>query len=492
MRLRRTFFERSADVLAEITRYGRAQPADIARIGQHMLALEPEREETYRVLIDAHGRNGDLPAVRSLHETLAAMLRREFKAVPQPETAALVRRIFASALDPTRNASLPPDHGGLRPRVAIFPPNTPQGAAADPLHRALMQDVGNSLSRYRTFVVFDTHSSFRIADADGTGLAPLKADYSVKSLLLPGHEQMTLRLTREPQGEIIWSADYAVTPDKLNQSFRLISFQIAASLAHAIERDTIEAVRASHEPSAYRLYLEGQLRLKNCDLPALRRARAEFRRAADIDRHFALPRAYIAQTLQLEWLILGGTDPGLLLAAKGEAEAAIAIDPGGGIGHWMAASVALYQRDFDFSAAKFLEAETLAPNSADFLLGHADALAHLGEAEAGWVRFQRAIELNPLAPDLYWWSGGSIAFKRYDFAGAVELCARMEDEQAALRLLTACHGLLGNRSKARDYAHRLMEAYPGMTAREIVKLSPDRDQSTNDLFYEGLRLAGVN
>jgi hypothetical protein len=37
-----------------------------------------------------------------------------------------------------------------------------------------------------------------------------------------------------------------------------------------------------------------------------------------------------------------------------------------------------------------------------------------------------------------------------------------------------------------------MEAYPGMTAREIVKLSPDRDQSTNDLFYEGLRLAGVN
>ena len=212
---------------------------------------------------------------------------------------------------------------------------------------------------------------------------------------------MTLRLTREPVGEIIWSADYAVTPERLNLSFRLISFQIAASLAHAIERDTIDAARVNHEPSAYRLYLEGQLRLKHCDLPELRQARSAFRRAADIDRNFALPRAYIAQTLQLEWLILGGTDPGLLLAAKGEAEAATAIDPGSGIGHWMVAAVALYQRDFDFSAAKFLEAEALAPNSADFLLGHADALAHLGEAEAGWTRFQRAIDLNPLAPDLY-------------------------------------------------------------------------------------------
>src|SRR2546427_707196 len=83
------------------------------------------------------------------------------------------------------------------------------------------------------------------------------------------------------------------------------------SLAHAIERDTIDAARINHEPSAYRLYLEGQLRLKQCDLPELRRARSAFRRAADIDRNFALPRAYIAQTLQLEWLILGGTDPGL-------------------------------------------------------------------------------------------------------------------------------------------------------------------------------------
>ena len=67
----------------------------------------------------------------------------------------------------------------------------------------------------------------------------------------------------------------------------------------------------------------------------------------------------------------------------------------------MCGSVALYQRDFDYSAEKFAEAEALSPNSADFLVQHADALSCFGEENSGWEHFERAIAIYTveLGPD---------------------------------------------------------------------------------------------
>ncbi len=100
----------------------------------------------------------------------------------------------------------------------------------------------------------------------------------------------------------------------------------------------------------------------------------------------------------------------------------------------MSAVIALYQRDFDLSAQLFLEAEAFAPNSADFLIQHADALGHFGEIDLAWEKFNQAIDHNPLAPDIYWWAGATIALKRAEYSTAVQLCARMDNEEPALRV----------------------------------------------------------
>ena len=157
----------------------------------------------------------------------------------------------------------------------------------------------------------------------------------------------------------------------------------------------------------------------------------------------------------------------------------------------MSAVVALYQRDFETSAQKFFEAEALAPNSADLLLQHADALAHFGELSLAWERFQQAIDLNPFAPDIYWWAGASIALKREEYQTALQLCGNMEDDEPALRVLTASHALSGNLLAARETARRLQENYPGMTAREISGLSPDRNPAANEKLFQAFRLAGI-
>ncbi len=110
------------------------------------------------------------------------------------------------------------------------------------------------------------------------------------------------------------------------------------------------------------------------------------------------------------------------------------------------------------------EAEALSPNSADFLVQHADALCCFGDNKSGWEHFERAIDLNPYAPDHYWWVGGTILLHQQEFARAIEMCGRMESDVTVLRILTASHALLGNMAEAREYGRRMKEFYPNVEA----------------------------
>ncbi|TRL32271.1 BTAD domain-containing putative transcriptional regulator [Rhizobium straminoryzae] len=489
-RLKDLFFAATARLLEDMTRFGARPLADIAALAETALRLEDDREETYRMVISAYARAGDAAAAERMFDKLNQRLKLD-GVQPEAATLALMRRLRSHAA-PAESPEVQPEPARTaRPRVAFLPPVASVGGLVPVLARAFIEDVANSLVRYRTFTVLAPHSSFAAA-ADETGALyqSLRANYRVQSLLLD-EARLSLTLVENATAEILWSVEVALDEGNAHAAFRLLSKQIAAALAEQIERLQIDLVR-SHAADAYRHLLAGQHMLGGkCDLPILRRARSEFRKAVDLDSGMAVARARIAQTLQLEWLMLGGGDPHLLHRAKAEAEAAVDLDPASGIGHWMCAVVALYRRDFDTSAEKFFEAEALAPNSADLLLQHADALAHFGQSGAAWLRFQQSIDLNPLAPDIYWWAGASIAFKLEDYAESVRLCRRMQNDEPALRVLTASLALSGDLEEAQSAGERLQQNYPGMTAKQISGLSPDQDVDANERFCHALRLAGL-
>lgn len=495
-RLKDLFFSAFGQTLEDLTRFAMTKTTEIAALADVALRLEPEREETYRALMAAYARAGDIAASDRMFETLTRQLLLDGRS-PDPATLALHRRNRSYAA-PARDeppASEPAEvaKAARKPRVAFLPPVIlAPGALSVPIASAFVEDVANSLVRYRTFTVLAPHSSFASADdASGKLYQSLRADYRVRSTLIEP-TRLSFALVEEETAEVVWALEVALDAQQVHAAFRLLSKQIAAALAEQIERLQIETFRAQ-DPTAYQRLLAGQHLLRGkCDLPSLRRARAEFRKALELDRKMAAARARIAQTLQLEWLMLGGGDPHLLHRAKAEAEASLDIDPASGMGHWMCAVVALYRRDFDTSAQRFFEAEALAPNSADLLLQHADALAHFGQPDAAWTRFQQAIDLNPLAPDIYWWAGACIAFKREDYTTSVELCSHMANDEPALRVLTASHALSGNINAARTYGRRLQEMYPGQTARDISGVSPDKNSQDNTILYNALRLAGIN
>jgi len=489
-RLRELFFNAVAQLLEDVTRFGGRTSSLIASIADCALRLEPDREETYRNLMSAYARTGDHDASERIFESLGKRLRSEDRA-PEASTIALRRRLKGYVAD-SNALDIPPERPTrAKPRVAFLPPVSVDKRPTQPIVQAFIEDVANTLVRYRTFRVLAPHSSFAAArDAVGESYQLLRADYRVQSTVFD-NTRLSIALIEENSSEIIWSLEVALNERQIYAAFRLLSKQIAAALAERLERYHVEQGR-HHDSSAYIHLLSGQQLLRGkCDLPLLRRARAEFRKAVDLDSGMAAARARIGQSLQLEWLMLGGSDPHLLHRANAEAKASIDIDPTLGIGHWMCAVVALYQRNFDVSAEKFFEAEALAPNSADLLIQHADALAHFGEHEEAWSRFQTAIDLNPLAPDIYWWAGASIALKREDYSTAVQLCGRMENDESALRILTVSHSLNGDLEMAKQYGRRLQENYPEMTARQLSLLSPNRDPAVNEKFYQAYRSAGI-
>ncbi|WP_152533426.1 MULTISPECIES: SARP family transcriptional regulator [unclassified Labrenzia] len=490
--LREKLFNRAAAALEETTRFGADRGGNIGKIADRLLAFEPDSPECYRIISKAYGRCGDQDGVDRIDRLMNSVLNPALPRVPGNTSSKPSGTVWVAptGVKPVEERPAPPKPPV--PRVAFSSPRHIDQHPDAQLAEAFVEDVANSFSRFKTFVVVSPFSTMRdFRGGNVSNWEKIRSNYSVQSFLLPGSQKISFTVIDDGTGEIIWSAEYSMEPEDLHYTFRLLAKTVAANLAQQIERQMLDSGRSINAQS-YLHVLRGQNLIKTCNLSMIRRARKEFRQGLMYDKDLSIARARIAQTMQLEWLLLGGTDPHLLHRAKAEADAAIEIDSTAGIGYWMAAVIALYQRDYTTSEAKFQEAETLSPNSSDLLIQHADALAHFGKPKDAWNRFKHAIDLNPLAPDIYWWAGASIAFKLADYAEAVRLCKQMDDEEPALRILTASLALDGQIESARQYARRLMDVYPGMTAQEISRFMPDKNPENSKIFLEGLKLAGFD
>jgi pentatricopeptide repeat protein len=492
--LRDSYLSAASAHLAELTRYGHAKAADLDALSAVMLRIDPEREATYRALIEAYGRNGDYLSAEKFYRECETMLEREHSARPAPETAAVYRRMQSYRRDPAP-APTEPARQPNRPRVAFLAPTIAVADAQAGLLRVLIEDVANELARYRSFVTLAPHSSFQIDHDSGLPAdnSVLRADYAIGGTLKPDGfgRVLALRMVRCDSGEIVWPGEFRVSDEQLYATSRNMVVRIASGLVDNLERDILERPQRGIQSEAFRHFLQGQELMRNCDLPKLRRARKAFEQAAAIERHFAPAFGRISQTLFLEWLMLGGDDPSLLLQARGQADAAIEREQNHAVGHWMKGVVTLYQRDYETSQERFAAAEILSPNSPDLLVEYADALSCLGQLDAAQERFDRSLEINPLPPDHYWWAGACISFLRNDYDLAIAQCGRMRSDEPVIRLLAASHALHGDREAAHGYARRVQEAYPGQDARALSALAPFRDAGFRSHIEQGLRQAGL-
>lgn len=484
-------------LLKAVVRYGTADASLLRDVEHHALSIDDLREETYRGLIAAYGGLGRKADAQRVYSRLCSTLRLDGIDGPTRETLRSLAHAVTRSVNLDDRATAPgPASPTALPRIALLAPNwADPGQPQNNTLRLFVEDMAHELARYKTLTTLAAHSTFRV-NHDG-GIVQdntlLRADYAVASTVRAGPDLGTLvvRLTDNRSGGIVWSGEFPLLLDNLSGCSRVLVARIAAELTGAVETDVLAKYERTAQPNSFINFLSGQDALKTCDLRSVRRARKFYRQSIAADERFAEAYSGASWSLYLEWLLLGGREPKLLSEARELADMAIERGPGSSSGYWRKAMVALYQRDFDESEECFQHAQALHPNCADIMLDHSDAMGFVGDPNQAWTTFNRALDLNPIPPDHYWWAGASIAFSKEEYETAIDLCAKLDSDESVLRLLAASHGRLGNRSEAREYGSRLKEMYPGESAEEMTRLQPHRTKADMDPFIEGLRLAGI-
>jgi DNA-binding SARP family transcriptional activator/tetratricopeptide (TPR) repeat protein len=496
--LSQTYFGLLENGLERLGRFGTFPIGTLRKVERALLAIDPDREQSYQKLIKVYGAQGNPNEANRVLSTLKK--RRNITGDNEVEThtrvsAAIASSNFISVKQHTavETPSIPTIQ---LPRLAMLAPRIVEAGLNGSIVRGLVEDVANNLARHRSFVTLAAHSGF-LSQHDGgipADNSKLRADYTVSSFLRPnaaGWTDFCLRLVSCERGSIIWSGEYSLSPESLAATSRSLISRIAAQLAAGVESDALARLSRQTNSDAYLHYLQGQDALRTCDLRSVRRARKAYAASHKEDANYAESISGLSNTLRLEWLLLGGNDPKYLTEAHELADLAARKDPTSSTGYWRRALINILRHRFDEALQDFDLAQELHPNSGDIIIGHADALGHIGDANLGWALFEKALDLNPTPPDEYWWMGAGIAFSRADYAKVVELCERLESDESVLRLLASAHGQLGNRLEARHYGQRLKETYPGQTAEEMSSLQPHRNKQDLQPFIDGLRQAGL-
>ena len=105
---------------------------------------------------------------------------------------------------------------------------------------------------------------------------------------------------------------------------------------------------------------------------------------------------------------------------------------------------------------------------------------------------QRAMRLNPWYPDWYLWNYAEALFDLERYDEVIATLTQMRDPTEGQRLLAASHALIGNVADARRHATAVRLAHPNFSLAEWRAITPNVDSPSQERFFEGLRLAGLD
>jgi DNA-binding SARP family transcriptional activator/tetratricopeptide (TPR) repeat protein len=483
-------------------------PVQVRVAARRLMEVEPENAAAHRALMHLHARNHDPARVQSLYRGLKLRLQEEHGVRPDPVTSELYRVLLPAAAvgsepqseagigdgsSPVPSAVAP--RGGV-PKITILPPpRSPAARQFQTLAASLIEDITIGLCRFKAFSVVAPHTASQLNGREKKGvLKTYGIDYVVETDLQ--HHQaapvLSVKLLNAASRVIIWAEQYSFSPDFLVENYRQLSGRIIVALVDRVQRAELGFYDPNQDNSAYRLYLHGHRSLRKLDLPSVRRARKAFRDALARAPNFVPAMSGQARTFQLEWLLTARGDKDLLKEAESLANQSIEIDPDDARGYRELGACSLYVGHFDESLNALQQAERLNPQYADLLMDFAETLTHASEPASALTKINRAIELNPLCPDHYWWTAASANFQLHQYEDAITCMQKMRDKSPAYRLLAASWAMLGEREKAAEYVRKTKNIHPDFSVGDWMSIVPIRNAAQRKHYEEGLRKAGFN
>lgn len=477
---------------------GEAYPGVLSDTCLCLLNLDPFNTTAHKVLLRRFAASGQRVQARALFTRYEEQIRSEFGVGPEPELVNLMRELFPhpqAAPVPQSDVKRPTaDSIPVLPRVLILPPQELTGDAGA-LAGALIEDVTIALCQARTVDIVAPHTARRLATSPEPrcdAFIHQFVSYAFETSLRQDGQDMLLfgGLADVRKDVLIWAERFNVSAGNLSRSYRDLVRNLVNAVTNQIERHEFGKIADGIEPTAYQHYLLGQYHLRKLDLVHLRRARKMFRASLHAAPDFPNALSGLARTEHLEWLVTARGDNEMLLSSERHARLAIAADPGNASGYHQLGVTSLYRADFDESVNSFDEAERLAPSHADLIADYADTLVHASDPELAITKIEKAIDLNPLCPDVYWWTAAGANYCLGKFETALGFVGKMDDQSGATRLAAACWGMLGDKAKANRLMRKTMKIYPDFEIDKWLSIMPVKDKWHKEQYREGLKRAG--
>src|SRR6266576_947323 len=279
----------------------------------------------------------------------------------------------------------------------------------------IQDDLVTSLARIKGLKVVSRSSVASYRDLPGRRLRAIAQELGVGAVLegsvrrTANRVLVNVQLTDATTERQIWSDRYDRT---LKDSIALqgeLAAEIATALAAKLspeEKAQVEA-KLTNNPDAYVVYLRGREFQMRPEVSRDNFVAAEqcYRHAVGLDARFALAHARLAEMLEGRH---GSFDhqPALLAEARSHAEEALRLDPHCGQAHMLMALI-LARSAKSIERDKAIKQEVasalrLVPND-----GYLVMIAALFQTDMGWLEeaeatFQRAIEINPREPKVFY------------------------------------------------------------------------------------------
>ncbi len=481
--------------------------SDQIRIHSALLAADPYVEEVFCAYASALARQGDRATIAIEWEHFCARLWNDLNIEPATETSKHVEELIGPRVQPQlREGAMPRHITGMgqvdridlhRPRLMVLPP--PEDGTARPAElyvvRSFVEDVVDSLATLRSFDVVAPHSARKVAQAPDLSERIGHVDFVVSCRLAGKHEglaapELTIRLTEQATGRVMFADRFSVSAELLSRRYRDVLKATANALVSEIERDQLSQFRTTGVANAYLYFLMAKDKFRPYDLRSVRATRRGFQKALNLDQGFMPAKSLLARTLTEEWFLLARTDKTRLTESLELANQVVDEAPLFAGGHWERASSLLYLGDIDAAVTSAEKARDLAPHEADLLRTHADMLVHACEFRRARDEIDRAMQLNPLAPDDYHWIKATAQFLSGDNAGALDSLRLSADWRATARLRAVCHALMGDRQKARKWRQRYLREYPDFQVSDWQSVVPMKSPEVREYYTDALRLAG--
>jgi adenylate cyclase len=392
-----------------------------------------------------------------------------------------------------------------RPTLAVLPFRGDGSEADSYFGDGMTEEIIGNLSMNRSLFLVARSSTLKYRGHSASA-ADIAAELGVR-YLIEGSVQRHDKRLRINAGLIdaghnreLWAEHYD------GEYADLFSFQdqIAVSIAAAIDPRLQEAeiARVRERPTdsfgAYDCVLRGLSVLYNFNTSDFALAGDMFRRAIELDAHYAQAHAHLAWWHNLRFGEGLSSNAALdQRLADEHAQTAVQLDPRDAWSLSVAGHIQSFlHKRFDVALEMFDQALRLNPSCATAWARSANTLAYVGRGEEAMERVRNAMRLSPFDPlsFAYCTTNGTAALVTGRLDEAVSWLNKAQRlnprYKASKRMLIAALALTGEADRARHHAREFMAWEPSFTLSAFAQWYPLQSPHMERVL-EGLGLAGI-